>query len=247
MRSCLPTPVRTWGVMLRLHRESRYIPRIFDTFRKLARDIQCKLCVQVDRPAPDVVCALSRQLRQLPSNIEAKVIEAQEPLVGAGERYMVALQRHYAELLAMGDIDAASLWDDDMWLRREGIREMRKHFKNFLFDRVEALSLFLWDHPEKFNRRFPPHLSAILFRVVPGDQFPTDIMCHCPRGVNFSDARALLSMPLINAGYLDKEIRDASFARCKRAGKLDQHSLALIKPPMLESVNEFITKQSGRD
>ena len=230
--------VKRWGVMLRVHRRDRYIPKVFDTLRKLARGRRVALVVMADRPSSAVLSALDRQLKQIPSNIKTRVVDAPFPLVGAGEKFMQALQIHYEYLLDLDPaLDAASLWDDDMWLQRAGIRELRGHLDYLDYDRLDARSYFLWDHPDQANEAFPPHWQALVFRVYRGDQFPTTVMTHAPEKVAFSRRAARLTNRLWNAGYFSADERQQLWDKYRRAGKIDAHTRSLVRPPKLVKVS----------
>lgn len=235
----VPIPVRRLGIMLRLHRRHKYIPRIFDNIKKLARSCICGVSVMLDRPTADVVCALDKELKFLPTNIAVALTEASMPLVDRGENFMLLLQQHYAHLLDnLGPVDAVCLWDDDFWFRRRGIRELRGHLSTLNYDRVEARSWFLWDHPEQANERFRPHWQAILFRVYPGDDFPLDYIVHCPHRVARSPHVCRMRNRLHNAGYLEKDERLATFEVYRRAGKIDAFTTMLVADPIIQKLTD---------
>lgn len=224
--------------MLRLHRRAKYIRRIFDTIRKVARrGPKTYVAVMLDRPDVEVTVELDRQLRNLPDSIEAAHFEAPYPLVDDRENFMAALKVHYEYLRGMADVDAASLWDDDMWFDAAGIRELRGHMHILEYDRIEARSYFLWDHLDMANDAFPPHWQAILFRAYEGDDFPENYMVHCPHQTAISQYSCRMHNRLRNAGYLTEEERARSWDMFKRAGKIDGHTMCLIKDPKLVRVN----------
>jgi hypothetical protein len=241
-KEIIPTPVKTWGVMLRVHREAQFLPKVFKSLKKLAQGREVKLCISADRPTPDVITEVSKQLRYCPSNFDVDLFEAPEPLVGTSENFMKCLQDHYARLLKMGPMQGASLWDDDMWLHPRAALELRKHLACLEYHRVEARTLFLWNSATQHNRKFPAHWSAILFRVLDGDQFPTRFMVHCPETAANSTSVQMMKWPLLNGGYIDDERRERAWKRAKRAGKMDGHSFALVRPPILENVSEYRKK-----
>lgn len=235
--------------MLRLHRREQYIPRVFHSIRGLLEKTHRKihLCIQLDRPKSSVLGALNKQLKKLPKMIEAECIDSNGPLVSDREHYMPKLQRHYAYLRSMcGDLDAACLWDDDMWLTKRGVRELRCWLSFLDCDRIEAESVFLWDGYEQYNARFPAHWQALAFRVYDGDDFPTDIMTHCPRRVTFSPHFRRMHYPLFNAGYMTADDRSASWAAAKVTGKIDAHTKCLNRPPTLVPIDDFQNERIKR-
>jgi hypothetical protein len=194
----------------------------------------------LDRPTSEVCFELDRQIKHLPPSIEVDIIEAPFPLVGSNENFMKALQGHYEHLLDMGPIDAASLWDDDFWFRRKGVREFRGHLASLEYDRIEARSYFLWDHPDQANEKFPAHWQSILFRVYPGHKYPEDYMVHCPHEIAQSSAHKKMKHRLYNAGYIDRDDRERTFTMYKRAGKLDRHTFSLVGDPQLVRLNRAL-------
>lgn len=126
------------------------------------------------------------------------------------------------------------LWDDDALFAPRALTELRGHLDCLEYDRVEAISLFLWDTPRRVNTAFPEHRSACLFRVYEGDEFPTDFEVHCPRYCARSDRATVLKNPWLNYGYMEPEERQITFEAQKAAGKIDAHTLCLIRPPTLK-------------
>lgn len=229
----VPIPVKHWGVMLRLHSREKYLDRIFDIIRKCGRRRQTYLSVMLDRPTSAVCFKLDKLIQQLPASIAVDIIDAPFPLVSDNENFMDALQVHYEHLLGMGPVQAVSLWDDDFWFRRGGIREFRGHLASLEYDRVEARSYFLWDHPNQANDGFPPHWQAILFRVYPDHKYPKDYIVHCPHEIAQSSAHKKMKHRLYNAGYINKDERERTFEMYKRAGKLDRHTFSLVGDPQI--------------
>jgi hypothetical protein len=82
--------------------------------------------------------------------------------------------------------------------------------------------------------RFPEHWSGNLFRVYPGDRFATHFVAHCPEACARSERVVRLTEPVVNFGYMDAEVRAEYWTKYKRAGKIDAHTLALIREPDLK-------------
>lgn len=149
---------------------------------------------------------------------------------------MQVLQQQYAELMDLsGGAQACMVWDDDMLFSTAALTEL-KHLVLCPPDRVEAESLFLWDSYSQYNAAFPRHWSAVLFRSYPGDQFPVDYVVHCPDSVARSDFCVRITAPVINFGYLTDTDRAVAWGAQKEAGKIDAHTLCLIREPRLEAV-----------
>lgn len=129
--------------------------------------------------------------------------------------------------------DACILWDDDALFSPGALRELRGHLRCLEHDRIEVLSLFAWNHPDKINEKFPPHWSACLFRVYPDDEYPTDFEVHCPRFCARSQRVAPLRSPWLNYGYMEPTERELTWQDQKAAGKIDGHTMCLIQAPRL--------------
>lgn len=204
------------------------------------------LYVSADRPTAEVTKALMRLERDATSpNFHVVVEEAPAPVVSAsGQSWMEVLSGQYRRLLlAAPGIQAAMLWDDDALFTRSGLRSLRGLLQFLDVDRVEVESLFLWNHPDRVNVRFPPHWSACLFRVYPEDEFPTDFVVHCPRHCARSDRVVRLQSPWLNYGYMDPSDRELTWEAQKAAGKIDAHTLCLVSEPHLVDLKEL---SSGR-
>lgn len=231
-RPYLSIPVKRLGIMWRLHRRHAYLERCWHNFVALGRGREVILSIQLDRPSGDVVRTLEPLLKRVPSNWHLDMFDAREPLVDRRENYMEAADFHYQRLKAIADIDAASLWDDDMWLEREGVRELRGHLTQLNADRVYVQSRFLWDDTDHYNDAFPPHWQDIVFRCYPNDHYPRTFIAHCTEQVAHNPPIQMRNF-LTNAGYLDPDDRRATWEAYKRAGKIDTHTKCLIESPKL--------------
>ncbi len=124
--------------------------------------------------------------------------------------------------------------DDDQLFTDDGIQELYGHLTSFFQDRYEYRTLFMWDDIDTYNDRFPAHWSSNLFRVVPGDRWATHFVQHAPEAVARSEHVTRLKEPVVNFGYLDAEVRTDYWTKYKRAGKVDAHTLALVRTPNLK-------------
>ncbi len=233
------TTVTRFGVMLRVHRRDMYLEDIFKNLRYLSRGREFHLAIQADRPSAAVTKELNRLVKQAPDSWNIEVFDAPCKLVDRKENFMVPLQAHYEYLCDMADgkLDAAALWDDDFWLTKKGLRELKGHLDILDADRIECKSLFLWDNRSQANEAFPPHWQALVFRVLPGDRYPEDYIVHCPH--NAAQGKHIrMSNQLRNAGYMDADDRRLTWQAYKKAGKIDAHTLSLVKDARLEEINE---------
>lgn len=233
--------VRRWAVLLRVHRRHKYLSRVFRCLKRLGKGREVLLCIMADRPSGDVVDAVDRQVTNLPDNFQVEVVEAPCRLVDEGvENFMQALRTHMGHVRSMGEFDAFSIWDDDMWFRTGGVKELRRHMDSLAYDRIEARSAFLWDHSDQVNTRFPVHWQAILARHYPRDEFPLHIITHATEKVAMSPHVCHMERALVNAGYLDADEREDTWDTYKRAGKLDAHTLCLKAEPRLVPTEEVL-------
>ena len=81
----------------------------------------------------------------------------------------------------------------------------------------------------------PGHWQALFFEVLDPDYVPLDYMTHCTHRVDKLPKHRLKNS-IINVGYLDKDDRDSTYEVYKRAGKIDAHTVCLVKEPKLETL-----------
>lgn len=220
--------------MVRVHRRADYLAQVFDCLNRLiSKRRQVHVAVMYDRPSGEVMSEVNQAFARHPK-LGRLELEAPFRLVDEkGEHFMEALIEHYAFLRSQVDIDAGSLWDDDMWLDAAGRRELRRHLGALQCDRIDARSYFLWDDFDHANEAFPPHWQALIFRAYPEDKYTTEFMTHAPEHCAFSPYGIRMSSRLLNAGYLSPEGRQRTWEMFQRAGKVDNHTLCLTLPPRL--------------
>lgn len=219
--------------MWRLHRRHDYLERCWKNFVSLAKGRDLYLSIQLDRPSGDVVAELQPLLDRAPGRWKIDVFDARAPLVDRRENYMEAADYQYQRLRALGPLDAAILWDDDMWLTGAALREAKGHLTQLDADRVAIRSRFLWDDLEHYNDAFPPHWQTLIFRCYPNDHFPRTYIAHNTEQAERGKVIRMRNF-LTNAGYLDPDDRRATWEAYKRAGKIDTHTRCLIQPPNLK-------------
>jgi hypothetical protein len=134
------------------------------------------------------------------------------------------------------------VWDDDWILTKEGIRELRGHLSELKYDRLDALSLFFWDRVDTFNGNLLEHWAPALFRVHPGDDFPTHFVVHAPERIARSRSAVRLANPMLNFGWLTKQDRAEAWAASKRAGRIDAFTLNLVdqNPPLIQYTGQTV-------
>ncbi len=154
-------------------------------------------------------------------------------VVGTSQNWAASLQFLHDRLVQERP-DAILNLDDDQVFTDDGIQEISGHLQFFTEDRYEYQSLFTWDDLDHYNARFPVHWSGNLFRVYRGDRWATHFVAHCPEACARSERVIRLQEPAINFGYMDADVRADYWVRYKRAGKIDAHTLALIREPDLK-------------
>lgn len=233
--------IRHLGVMVRVHRRAEYLHRVFDCLNRLAsKRRQVTVAVMYDRPSGAVMRAVNQGFTRHP-RLGRLELEAPFRLVDEqGEHFMEALIEHYAFLRQEADIDAGSLWDDDMWLDAQGRQELRRLLGALRHDRIDARSYFLWDDFDHANEAFPPHWQALVFRAYPEDEYTTEFMTHAPEHCAFSPYGTRMQSRLLNAGYLTAEGRQRTWEMFQKAGKVDGHTMCLTLPPRLVSLRQTV-------
>lgn len=222
-------------ILLRVHRRHAYLPAIWKQISYLTKDRSCQLIIQADRPSIEVVAEVDAYKRRAPKRIRVDVIEAPAPVVSsAGQKWYQSVQNMW--LLRHGDEDAGIVWDDDWLFSPSALKEMRGHLEFFEHDCLDAVWHHMWDN-EHANARFPsPHYAAALFRIYRGDNFDPDLTSHCPQHPARSKNRLVLQHPVYHFGYATEEDRLRCWEAFRRAGRIDAHTIALTKPPILKKV-----------
>jgi hypothetical protein len=222
-----------------VHREHRYLKRVFKQIRKLGR--RCNgvtVLVAMDRPEAQVMTICQQEEAMSSRTCRIVLVEAKAVVTNAGCAWMEQLRDLYSVLLGLDPkIEVGCLWDDDMIWSPALFREARGHLQDFTWDRLEVQDLFLWDREFQYNDAFPDHWHVLMFRVVPGDDFALNYVVHCPDAVAKSSNVRRMTHPSLNYGYFHAEDRPLLFRRCKESGRIDAHTLSLVKPPVLKAVS----------
>lgn len=233
-----PLKVRRLGILLRAHREARWLPRIFKQFSKLSKYHEVWVCASLDRPSAEVITAFSKFEKHVGNrpNLHLVYHEPLAPVISAehGERWSLNLQDQYECLLAECAVQACMVWDDDQVFSAEGLREIRGHLSSLEADRLEVLSLFMWETENQYNSSMLSHWSTILFRVYPGDAFPKRFVHSATERVSRSPHVIQLQWPLPNYGLMDHTARMAAWERARAAGRIDAFTSQFIAadPPL---------------
>jgi len=178
-----------------------------------------------------VLGVLNRE--QWPEKFNVIVEDNPVPVVGATCNWTDSVRRLHKRVLSEGP-DAILNLDDDQIFTDDGLSEIAGHLNVFTEDRYDYRTLFMWDSLDTYNERFPEHWSSNLFRAYPDDVWATKVVQHCPQEVSRSPYVVRLSEPAVNFGYINEPDRLDYWQRYKRAGKVDAHTLALIREPHLK-------------
>lgn len=233
-----------FAVMLRVHKQHRYLPEIFEQLCVMAKRLETVLPVYVstDRPTLLVLTKLwkAEKLKSLQLCIES----AKSAIVDStGEHYMQHLIRMYEAFRQKFNPRTAALWDDDMLLSDRALDETL-HFVTRTIrgdedaDCLRLRSLFTWDQPNVVNEAFPTHFQHWVFACRSGQRYTDDLMIHAPYAAAIDGIVRDMRGPAINYGYQDAQDRERCWERSKRAGKIDAHTLCLCpeaKKPVLRS------------
>ena len=141
--------------------------------------------------------------------------------------------------------DWIGIWDDDMILTDPP--EASRHLHNPDIDLIYGPKLFLWDSPERYNRRME-HNSVVFFRHYPGDAFheKRELQVHCPKGVHACarEKKVTLTVPILDYGFMTENDRRQVFAREKRTGKIDGFTKPLVEEPDLADLPSPLLRKS---
>lgn len=234
------------GILLRVHRRHEYLGKIFDQIRKLNRSRKITVTVGMDRPAPKVIAAVHKEMELCLRSRKNRIVNCHPmpPVVSAtGARWMEPLlalhENHRRDCAASGwgPPDAGMLLDDDALFTDAGLAEIRGHLLELTYDRLDVRHLFLWDHPDQHNANVPEHWSCAVWRQYPGDHFPTTFVTKSPERVARSRSVLRLEHAALEYGWLTQDARDAAFTAAKAAGRLDAHTLSLVRPPNLQRLH----------
>jgi hypothetical protein len=233
------------GVMLRVHDRAGYLHRVIGDACRLGRGRKLTITIGADRPTREVLKVLATQLH-LVNNAKGRFLNVHSlpPLPHAThsrwmEPLLVLHERHRADIEASkhGPVQAGMLLDDDAVFTRDGLKEIRGHLTSLDYDRLDVEHKFLWNNAAWYNAAVPTHWSAAVWRQYENDDFPTSFVVRCPERVARSSRVHRLHHKALEFGWLREEDRDRAFQKAKLAGRLDAHTLALVRPPNLKSVD----------
>ncbi|MEE8522140.1 MAG: hypothetical protein V3S83_12330 [Gemmatimonadota bacterium] len=224
--------VKHLQVFLRVHRRWQYLEDVFKQIKELGRGRIVTVTVQTDRTSIDVFRELARIETRLPTHVLTEIHEGPQ-ILNERQNWLLSIKTLYD--FADSDADAGIVWDDDWLFSKLGLREMRAHLELLEFDRIEAKWLHCWDNHQQHNALFPEHWAACLFRMYPRDQWKR-LMAHCPDFVSRSPRVHRADFDIYHLGYMDPEDRRKAWEAYRAAGKIDGHSLCLVKEPDLKEI-----------
>src|SRR5262245_1370990 len=220
--------------LVRTHNRAHLLPIVLDELLRYNRlgDTDCCISLAVDRPTSDVCKIIAKYSSRIFS-----VIEMPFPLVSSfGERFSegLNLQLDDAERWDLNP-DRLYLADDDRWFEPNRItEELPRALATPDVDLWYCRSLFMWDEPHLYNpSRY--HHTPLISRYRPGDRFPLNRMISAPVSVH-DDALIqrrtdCLGTPLLDYGSFTQPERDELYKTFAAAGKIDDYTAALLRPP----------------
>ena len=219
--------------LLRVHRRHKWLPTIIRQLGSLAKGRRSHLIVRLDRPSPEVIGTLDRTVNDAPFN-DVTFIPATTATRGEGfQNWASSCVDLHEAMKGLDEFDAAMLVDDDVLFTRSSLAELRRHLDFFTHDRVEARWAMCFGDKQTEDKNFPDHWAATAFRVYPDDSWSTERVQHAPAHAADSPRVGRLRSPLLHMGYLTDEDREEAWEAAKSSGKIDAHTMALIKEPSL--------------
>lgn len=225
--------------MLRVHRRDRTLVHVLSELRRYRDELGIDVrvhCLQ-DRPTDRV--------REVLANFKDLIVgidDAPVPLVGERLGFCEAARFQFDRIRGLNP-DWVLFQDDDRWLEPSGANVDLGCLDDPNLDLVYAASLFIWDHPNRFNPS-RSHCSPIFFRYRSWDQFPIDRELQAPLPLHdeaiVRGRTAVLTTPLLDYGSFTPEERAHLSRVFLAAGKDDDYIRALTKPALLSRVTELL-------
>lgn len=190
----------------------------------------------MDRPTEGVRAVCNALLRQYPKNVS--VWEVPFPAISHKENFL-ELRQLQLERLHDFKVEYLSMWDDDHILADPDEAKRCLALKPTL---VYCHKLYMWDSPSLVNIALPGHNSVLFSRRLDGDRFGTN-MVNAPAEIlrRGEGDIAQLKTWLMDVGYLTAAERKRVWEVYKRAGKIDDLTLGLMRPPKLHSVENDLS------
>jgi len=226
------------AVLLRLHARDDCLQYIEQALSALREAVRLRVVVQFDRSAKALRHRAGAALSRLG---EWCALSALRPLVDeTGEHFMEDLAAHWSRARFPTEPDFGVLLEDDEILSPALVSEVAALLRDWPDDLDGTLlaSAFPTEDQET-NPSIPEHVRHFVWRCQPGlgaGFNASGLMVHAPEHIVLNGKWARLSAPATNVGYRTREERLCSARRAFRSGKVDAHTLALLKEPVNATV-----------
>jgi hypothetical protein len=186
-----------------------------------------------DRPSTDVAAQVYLLQRDYPNNVTHW--NCPFPAIAHREQFL-ELRQLQLERLHDAKVKYLAMWDDDHILADP------EEAKRCLADNptlVYCHKLYMWDSPSFINLGLPGHNSVLFSRRLEGDRFGTN-MVNAPAEVMRKGEGNFVQMKtwLMDIGYMTASERKRVWEVYKRAGKIDDLTLGLMRAPKLHPVEK---------
>ena len=228
------------GCLVRAHRRAKTLDIALSELERYGTlsDIKVWICIQADRPLPEVSAILAKHVGP-----QCHVCEAPGPALADKEYFLKNLNAHLSELEQFHqDLDWIYLADDDRWFEPKRITlELPSALSDPDVALWDARSLFMWDKPNEFNVA-RHHISPVFWRHVPKFRWSGKRMIQAPDALHdhyvLTNRHSHLKTPLLDYGSFTIADRAELFAYFTAAGKTDSYIQSLIEPPVLSNYPE---------
>lgn len=223
------------GALVRAHRRSLTLDIALSELKRYGTmaDIQTWICIQVDRPTPEVSEVLARHVGP-----QCHIVEAPGPALSTKENFLRNLNAHLAALERFHpNLDWIYLADDDRWFEPQRISsELPSALCHHDAALLDARSCFMWDRPTQYNA-LRHHVSPVLWRHQPKQRWSGKRMIQAPDALHdhyiLTGRHAHLKTPLLDYGSYTAEERHLLHSTFAAAGKVDAYTDSLLAPPQL--------------
>lgn len=224
--------------MVRVHRRADFLAEVFSEMAQILVNVEDRgnapLVIVCDKISGNVSQEIEKAIDRYHREIDLHLVEVKRPC-------HVWLGPLSTGLEAVRGLDATHCvqLDDDLVpspaARRELIGYLRRWPETLM--RLDALWLHCWDTSKIHANHFPPHWAPVAYRVLPEDEYSGDIVNHAPDKVARSTAFAQLKHCLLHKGYMTKDLRKRAWEASKAQGKIDAHTLSIVRAPNLMPID----------
>lgn len=223
------------GCLVRCHKRAKTLDIALSELERYGTlsDIKPWICIQADRPTPEVSAVLARHVGP-----QCHVCEAPRPAVADREYFLQNLNAHLTALEQFQPkLDWCYLADDDRWFEPQRItEELPKALTDSDIALWGAKSLFMWDRPNEYNAA-RHHDSPLFWRHIPKFRWTGKRMIQAPDALHdqyiLTNRFGHLKTPLLDYGSFNVLDRAELYRSFTAAGKDDAYIQSLLEPPTL--------------